>query len=306
MNSEIREFFNYQLDSWQLAQNNYNYLEKVEQRSIMFGEFPIRLQWNPGRIKSTAANVDTKSIAERACFLCRENRPDEQIIDEVIVPGYDFLVNPYPIFPIHFTVSYREHIHQDNIDLIVMAKFAIQNPELVVFYNGSKSGASAPDHLHFQAGNKEFLPLTDYVGYDIQRVDSQFFPLVVRRYEDLPMKFLHISISTYDEEEISEVLDKVNKLCPDSSMRNILMFVKKSDLLEVLLFPRKSHRPSCYFETGGRQILVSPGAVDMAGVIILPREEDFDKLTVSQIEEIYSQVGYSDEELKELSNNLNC
>lgn len=305
MVDEIREFFNYQLDSWQLARNNYDSLINVEQRSIMFGKFPLRLQWNPGRIRSTAANVDTKSIKERDCFLCRENRPEEQITNEVMVAGYDFLVNPYPIFPIHFTISYREHTHQDNIDLSVMAKFAIQYPELVVFYNGSKSGASAPDHLHFQAGNKDVLPLTDYVGYDIQRVDIRFFPLVVRRYKELPMKFLHITMSTLDEDKIPEVLDKVNKLCPDRSMRNILMFVKKPDLLEILLFPRKSHRPSCYFETGGNQILVSPGAVDMAGVIILPREEDFDKLTESHIEEIYAQVGYSDEELIELATRLN-
>lgn len=305
MNNAIHDFFNYQLDCWQLAQSNYDSLRFVEQRTVFIGDFPVRLQWNPGRIKSTGAKVDAKSIAERACFLCRENRPDEQIIEEDIVPDYDFLVNPFPIFSKHFTISHREHCHQDNVDLMTMAKFAIEYPELVVFYNGSKSGASAPDHLHFQAGNKDFIALTNYIDYDIKRIDTQFFPLMVRRYEELPMKFLHITIPTLNDDEMSEMLVKVDKLCDDPAMRNILMFVNKQDYLEILLFPRKSHRPACYYENGENQILVSPGAVDMAGVLILPREEDFDKLSDLQIVQIYSEVGYSDKELRKLSNNLN-
>lgn len=296
------EFFEYQLDCWPLAQKNFDALNRVEERDLMIGTFPIRLQWNPTRVRSTGAKVDDKSIKDRTCFLCRENRPEEQYYDDNVVEGYDFLVNPYPIFPRHFTISRREHIHQDCADLMSMAYFAIKNPDLVVFYNASKSGASAPDHLHFQAGNKDFLPLCNYVGYDSKRVRPEFFPLVVRVYPELPMKFLHITITIEDEGRLRSLLDDVDRLCFDKSMRNVLMFTKKDGLLEVLVLPRKKHRPDCYYADGESNIMVSPGAVDMAGVIILPREKDFDKLTSEDINAIYKEVGVSDTELLQLAN----
>lgn len=185
-----------------------------------------------------------------------------------------------------------------------MAEFAIEHPELVAFYNGSKSGASAPDHLHFQAGNKEFLPLCDYIDYSTARIDVDFFPLVVRTYHELPMKFLHITLQCDDDEALQARLDTIDALCADKAMRNIFMLVKKEGFLEVLLFPRISHRPSCYFLTGENQMLVSPGAVDMAGVIILPREEDFDKITKEDVVKIYSEVGFDDNQLHELSQRI--
>ena len=304
MDNLIEQFFYDQIDSWPLARENYDQLRAVEQRTIMFGEFPVVLQWNPARIRSTAAKVDSASISQRPCFLCRDNRPDEQIVDESLVPDYDFLVNPFPIFPFHYTISCREHCHQDNINLRTMAEFAIEHPELVAFYNGSKSGASAPDHLHFQAGNKEFLPLCDYIDYSTARIDVDFFPLVVRTYHELPMKFLHITLQCDDDEALQARLDTIDALCADKAMRNIFMLVKKEGFLEVLLFPRISHRPSCYFLTGENQMLVSPGAVDMAGVIILPREEDFDKITKEDVVKIYSEVGFDDNQLHELSQRI--
>ena len=304
MDYRIKDFFYDQLDSWSLAQTNYKQLSAVEQRIIMFGNFPIILQWNPARIRSTVAKVDSTSISERPCFLCRENRPEEQMIDESLLPGYDFLVNPYPIFPYHFTISCREHCHQDKVNLLLMAEFAIEHPDLAIFYNGSKSGASAPDHLHFQAGNKDFLPLCDYIDYSTGRIVTDFFPLVVRTYSELPMKFLHITLQCDDKKTLQSRFDSIDALCSDKAMRNIFMFVNKDGFLEVLLFPRISHRPSCYFQTGDNQMLVSPGAVDMAGVIILPREEDFDKITKNDIVKIYSEVGLNDSQLHQLSQNL--
>ena len=304
MDNLIEQFFYDQIDSWPLARENYDQLRAVEQRTIMFGEFPVVLQWNPARIRSTAAKVDSASISQRPCFLCRDNRPDEQIVDESLVPDYDFLVNPFPIFPFHYTISCREHCHQDNLNLRTMAEFAIEHPELVAFYNGSKSGASAPDHLHFQAGNKEFLPLCDYIDYSTARIDVDFFPLVVRTYQELPMKFLHITLQCDDGEALQARLDTIDALCADKAMRNIFMLVKKEGFLEVLLFPRISHRPSCYFLTGENQMLVSPGAVDMAGVIILPREEDFDKITKEDVVKIYSEVGFDDNQLHKLSQRI--
>lgn len=301
----IADFFNHQLDCWKLASDNFEALRKVETRTFMFGDFPLIVQWNPARKRSTGAKVDSKSISERTCFLCREHRPEEQYYDDSIVKGYDFLVNPYPIFDHHFTISSIAHRHQDEIDFRQMADFAINHPELVTFYNGSASGASAPDHLHFQAGNKDFLPICNYVNHDIDRVDSRFFPYVVRRYPELPMKFIHMTIPTSDIDRYDDCCRLINQLCEKPSMRNIVMFTNNSEHLEVLIFPRKSHRPSCYFATGEQHIMVSPGAVDMAGVMILPQEEDFDKITKEDIIKIYSEVSLSDSEINTIYDNLN-
>lgn len=304
MASSVDSFFDSQLSVWRDARDRYEALEHVMQREIFFGDFPVRLQCNPSRIVSTGAKVDAASISKRPCFLCRCNRPAEQMIDSAMVEGYDFLVNPFPIFKHHFTISCVDHRHQDEVDLTTIALFAESNPDMVAFYNGSASGASAPDHLHFQAGNIDFLPLCRYVADHIGECDERFSDIKVYRYPELPMKFIRFSLSTTDEQSLREVLTRIDALSTDRSMRNILMFSIEPGSVEVLLFPRRNHRPSCYYAQDESQRMISPGAVDMAGVLILPRIDDYDTLTADEISKVYAEVGVDDSELKSMIDRL--
>lgn len=292
---EMRTFFKSELSRWHQARENYEGLEKVERREIDGFLFPVRLEWNPSRERSTTAKVDSVSIAERKCFLCSSNRPQEQgRFDINGCHDYDVLVNPFPIFPIHFTIASKRHIHQDEIDLGVMADFALQNDEMVVFYNASRSGASAPDHLHYQAGNKDYLPICDYVEHMSEGEG-------ITLYKSSPMKFLHIakSVDKFDDFSI------INRLgggeigeCGDISMRNVLMWRGSNSLLNIIVIPRKAHRPKCYYAEGEGQMSVSPGAVDMAGVIILPRRKDFERISREDVRQVYTETGYTSAEIE--------
>ena len=282
--SNILDFFYHQLQSWELARNNYQNLEKVEEKTFFFNNFPIKLQYNPTRIRSTAAKVDAASIAKRKCFLCRENRPAEQIIFDNL-HDYDILVNPYPIFNLHFTISHKTHIHQDNISISAMMDFAVKHNNLVVFYNASKSGASAPDHLHFQAGNKDFLPICEYIDYQQWDFDIDKNDFKIRVSDTTPMPFYHLQF----KHDCPEIDYHIDSLTNDKQFRNFLIWAK-DNIFNLLLFPRVKHRPDCFYATDDSQITVSPGAVDMAGVLILPHKEDFDKITKPDILRIYNEV----------------
>lgn len=291
--SDIHAFFVDQLSHWSLAKKNFNNLRFVVEKTICIGEFPIKLQFNPERIRSTAANVDSNSISQRKCFLCQNNRPQEQmILDEIV--DYDVLVNPYPIFKHHFTICHSEHIHQDCINFREMVRFAEMHKDLVVFYNASKSGASAPDHLHFQAGDKDALPICEYIDKGEWTFNIDKHDLKIRVDDSLPMPFFHIRCSC----KLSNINRIIDSLTFEKSYRNVMMWSTDS-MIEILIFPRSKHRPDCYFAKDEKQIMVSPGAVDMAGCLILPRKEDFDKMDKQIIESIYNEVSVNSVEMKE-------
>ena len=65
-------------------------------------------QFNPARLVSTGAKIDKATLAKRPCFLCEKNRPSEQIVLS-FGEGFDILVNPFPILPVHFTIPSRHH-----------------------------------------------------------------------------------------------------------------------------------------------------------------------------------------------------
>lgn len=297
----MRTFFKSEISRWHQARENYEDLKKVERREVDGFLFPVRLEWNPSRERSTTAKVDSASIAERKCFLCSSNRPEEQGRCDIIGShDYDVLVNPFPIFPIHFTIASKKHIHQDEIDLGVMVDFAMQNDELVVFYNASRSGASAPDHLHYQAGNKDYLPICDYVEH-VSEGEG------ITLYKGSPMKFLHIVKSVDKFGDFSEINrlggGEIGKL-GDISMRNILMWRGGNSLLNIIVIPRKAHRPKCYYADGEGEMLVSPGAVDMAGVIILPRRQDFERISREDVLQVYLETGYTAAEIDHWVNEM--
>ncbi len=160
LDQQLKLLFAEQTTNWAQAQKSYSDLAGVQPKSFSFGNFDVKVQFNPARIVSSGAKVDAKTIAERKCFLCAANRPCEQ--KSIDFGDYEILVNPFPIFPEHFTIPRREHVDQQIkpyfADMLQLAKAMVN---YLVFYNGPKCGASAPDHMHFQAGTKDFLPLVN-------------------------------------------------------------------------------------------------------------------------------------------------
>lgn len=299
-------FFGKQLSRWPDVAARYASLARVRVRDVEVDGFAVRLQYNPARSLSATAKVDTASIQARPCFLCKCNRPSAQIVYEGF-SGFDTLVNPYPIFPHHFTIASKEHRHQDTADLTCMASMAMALPGFVVFYNGSCAGASAPDHLHFQAGDASFLPVCGLLEADpgaVMKVTSEF---TVHSPEGLPAHALHF-VSGGLSGEMSLWLDTIVPddaltASPRRGMRNLLMWRGTDGLLHTLMYPRLKHRPDCYaLPAGEGGLLVSPGAVDMAGVLITPREADFEAITRTDVRSIYSEVSYPYKESQRFTN----
>lgn len=282
---EPLQFFERQLSLWPEVAERYNQLREVQTRIVDVCGFPVVLQHNPARVRSTGAKVDAASIQHRPCFLCPQARPMEQLCEPA---GYDYqlLVNPFPIFPHHFTLPHLRHQPQDNLNLIEMGAIAASLPGMLTFFNGSKAGASAPDHLHLQAGDKEFLPIVKILEQNPGNLIMKTADEEIYECPDLPFHALHF-VSDKITERIATWLDT---LMPEHGLRNILIWKDASGRLHTLFLPRRAHRPSCYFAEDG--FMVSPGAVDMAGVLILPRREDFDRLTRADILKIYDEVSY--------------
>lgn len=302
----LESFYEKQAGLWPLVAENYGKLDFVEQRQVMCAGFPVLLQYNPGRIKSTAAKTDSKSIAARDCFLCREHRPKEQIVMDWN-EDFEILVNPYPIFKYHFTIASKIHKHQDDVDFSQMAALSSAFGNYVFFHNGSRSGASAPDHLHFQAIPQTSLAIIDLLNTEPGDLIFSGKGCDIFINNSLPMASIHICCRDYcdiADKWINNLLvkDSVSGVA-DRSMRNVLMW-KNADRLHIVMFPRLNHRPECYYADGDKQILVSPGAIDMAGVLILPRYEDMDKLDFGQILRIYDEVSYDFRSAEVLQNLL--
>lgn len=294
--ARLLEFHARQLSEWPAAAERYEALSRVQVREISVGGFPVRLQFNPARAVSTGAKVDAASIAARPCFLCAGNRPQEQKILDVY-EGIDTLVNPFPIFSRHFTLASRGHVHQDTVDFAEMGRIALTVPGLVVFYNGSMAGASAPDHLHLQAGEKEFLPVCGMLESDPGDLMKHTAGYRAFCPGELPMSAVHFVSRTIDK-ELTQWLDTLLPADEDSGLRqkglrNVLMWADDEGMLHTLFLPRRAHRPACYYkEEGEGRLMVSPGAVDMAGVLILPRQADFESITRSDIRRIYDEVSF--------------
>jgi hypothetical protein len=297
-----------QLSQWPLARKNYDDLKNVVRRKISDNAPDIYLQFNPNRILSSAAKVDAASIQARQCFLCPDNLPAQQLKVQ-IENAFQLLVNPYPIFNEHFTIPTLAHQPQRIKDSIgQMLDFSKIFSSLTLFYNGPKCGASAPDHLHFQAGNKGFLPIeADFESKRYCRSIINFPSITIWRWHN----YLR-PVFTFESNDKQLILNYFHKLhakfasiqpLEDEPMLNIISYYQ-SDTWIVHVFPRRKHRPQQFFETGVQQILLSPASVDMGGVIILPREEDYHKTSLADIKDIFEQVCVSDEEMDILQKSL--
>lgn len=297
--SSISRFFNRQLEVWTDARHRFRDLKHVETRQL---SDQLKLQWNPARIVSTGAKIDKKTLGERPCFLCDKNRPKEQMSKQ-IDEKFHLLVNPFPILPVHFTIPARKHQPQ----LIYknygeMHRFISLHSDLMVFYNGPKCGASAPDHLHFQAGTNGILPLqTNWQRLsrnltDIISLNDEEKISVVRDF--IVPAFVIISKSAESDEALFRRLYKAMPQRGDETepMMNIISWRKGEEFISVVI-PREKHRPEAYFVEGDAQFVVSPGALDMSGLIITPREEDFRKLTEEKALSLLQECGVSEEKM---------
>ena len=297
--SSISRFFNRQLEVWADARHRFRDLKHVETRQL---SDQLKLQWNPARIVSTGAKIDKKTLGERPCFLCDKNRPKEQMSKQ-IDEKFHLLVNPFPILPVHFTIPARKHQPQ----LIYknygeMHRFISLHSDLMVFYNGPKCGASAPDHLHFQAGTNGILPLqTNWQRLsrnltDIISLNDEEKISVVRDF--IVPAFVIISKSAESDEALFRRLYKAMPQRGDETepMMNIISWRKGEEFISVVI-PREKHRPEAYFAEGDAQFVVSPGALDMSGLIITPREEDFRKLTEEKALSLLQECGVSEEKM---------
>ena len=283
------EYIDSQLESWPLARENYQALGKTERRSIRLGDLTVGIQHNPARIVSTGAKTDSASISARPCFLCKENRPPQQTgID--IADGWELLLNPFPIFPTHFTIVSKSHCPQKGfpLDMVTMAEKLRGH---TVFFNGSRAGASCPDHLHCQAVKTHELPLMRLIEKS-HNVGNGNIATSGHLHLDVPFPFISV-IVTPDLEGMSTLAgieDTIGKKYIEEGRVNAFVWIDECGLLRICAIPRRMHRPSCYGREES-QHLISPGCIDMAGVIIAPLKKDYDTLTEEDVREIYRECG---------------
>ena len=314
--SPLQRFFNRQLDKWEAARQRYHDLRAVKTRELAVGASSIQVQWNPARIVSTGAKMDQHTLQERPCFLCEHNRPHEQF-KKAVNGQWELLVNPYPILPQHFTIPTVKHQPQRILEAYgEIHKLLEEYPELMVLYNGPLCGASAPDHAHLQAGSSGLVPLQ----LSWQRLSRSLTKIVslnddedISLIDDYPCTALLIrSRSQYGDEQLFrrlyDALPVPEAVVADMQsggepMMNIVAWRRDDEFLSVV-FPRAKHRPDCYYKQGDEQFVISPGALDMAGLIITPRQEDFERLTPEIALGIFDEVTLKGDALKAVIEHL--
>ena len=283
--------------SWPLLGDNWEKLSGARLKHFDFDGFTIHVQCNPKRIVSSAAKVDKVSIENRACFLCQENRPPEEK-NVWFGEEYEILCNPFPIFREHFTIAKAEHTPQViETEFAAFLELSRALPDLAVFYNAPNCGASAPDHMHFQAGNRGFMPIEKELEslkqkYGVLLLESDKSRVTAVN-DGLRRFYVLESASRETLEEIGALAFRFLRELQhgEEPMINMLSYYDQG--WQVLLFPRDKHRPWQYFEEGEKNILLSPASVDMGGTLITPLEKDYEKITREDIEDIFSQVSFS-------------
>ncbi|MDI6403124.1 DUF4922 domain-containing protein, partial [Balneolaceae bacterium ANBcel3] len=310
----VRVLLMHQYENWPMLREGIQQLDRVSSRWFKELSFSFRLQHNPGRMKSTTADVSKKGMASRTCFLCPRSLPPEQ--KGLHAGDFILLANPFPIFRNHLTIAHIEHRPQQMAPSLEAGLYLARalGERYALFYNGPECGASAPDHMHFQAGESTFLPINSERsalkaafgqrlfhgdGLDIWSVAEGFRTMVW--------------VEGHDGERILKALSRIDKAYRNVSgvawesgkepMLN-LMIRHGTTGWEVSLFLRKKHRPERYFSEGEEKVLFSPGAVDMAGTCILPRAEDYQRLTSKELKAFFQEVSLPETEFRLLSESI--
>jgi len=306
LQEQVYALFREQLHEWDLARLNYLGLEKVRKRSLEpadKGRFLV--QYNPGRIISATARVDKASISKRPCFLCQDSLPPQQKWVQYTTE-YLVLVNPYPIFPVHFTISHLQHTDQLIQGKITdMLLLAMELDDFVVLYNGPQCGASAPDHFHFQAGSKGFLPIENETRAGIPVLLRDGCELHTMEHHGRRTLLLQGSSMTTLVRWAGSIFDMLHTMQADLTEPLLNLLATFSDgTWQLYIFPRKAHRPWQYHASGPEQVILSPGAVDLGGVLITPREEDYLVMEMPLMENIFKQVCIADQQWQQLTGKL--
>lgn len=306
--SSLKRYFDKQLAQWPFAAEKYVALENVLTRRLDCG---VTLQYNPARIVSAAAKVDSKAVGERPCFLCSTNRPSEQL-NKRALGNVDILVNPYPILPFHFTLALEKHTRQEFLpmlgDMLLIAK---RWEGMALFYNGPKCGASAPDHSHLQAVRGADVPLLGEQWQD--RIAAGAYPLyasagnMIHRVVTYLMPLFVVEAADCDA--AMALVDRVIAAMPVKKgeyepRMNVMAVYKRKKGYTLYLFPRAEHRPSCYYADGAEQCLVSPGFLDVAGFVVTVREGDYNSLNDEKIMRIFAEVGIDDDTAEKIENKI--
>jgi ribosomal protein S18 acetylase RimI-like enzyme len=289
------ELLSEQKKTWQDLREGYESLRNVRERDLSCAGFSVRLQYNPGRIKSSLADVGERKAHERRCFLCLDRLPESQ--KGIFYRGeYLILCNPMPVFPSHLIVSHLDHRLQaivEPIDLFLrlMGDFG---PDWTILYNGPKCGASAPDHLHFHASPSGQMPIEKEMRRENGvSLTKQVGGVLLYRLRDLGREVI--------------LLEGDDPMAVGSAFRMFLNTLKKVLLIEeepmvniaglqkegrwrLVIFPRRKHRPEAFFREGDARVLVSPGVIDMGGLLITPVKKDFERLDEAEVENIYREV----------------
>ncbi len=308
LSEKARALVEQQKATWETAATNYKSLTGTDTRHFSFGHFSITCQHNPGRIRSSAADTSASTILSRPCFLCETNRPSVQ---KGISWGDRFIIlaNPYPIFSVHLTIPSCLHQPQQiegNMETMLLLSRDLE--DFTLFYNGPRCGASAPDHFHFQACPRDVLPvekeleelsakdghmLVHNSELDILSVCSDFRRFILFRSETpgLLVKWTDLTINLLRKEGEEE------------PMLNLLSFYR-NQRWNLLLFPRAKQRSSHYYDSGPRQLLISPAAVELGGLVILPRIEDFLKITPKELAEVFEEVTIGADDFRRLTDKL--
>ncbi|MBQ6745471.1 MAG: DUF4922 domain-containing protein [Bacteroidaceae bacterium] len=287
----------------------------IRTKVLYVGGMAFHVQFNAARIRSSAAKTDAVSIAHRPCFLCKENRPPTQISKDW-KGKYEILENPFPIFPQHLTIPTYEHIPQllqgRYADMLALAK---EMPQFTVFFNGPRCGASAPDHMHFQAGSRLFMPIEqqwqERIGENLAVEGKARLHLMAND----PRNTLLMIADEADDAVIlfEKVMQALNAKTDSTAltdvssepMVNVLCYYENGQWF-TFIFPRTQHRPACYFAEGDDQMIISPASVDLGGVFITVREKDFERLDATKLEHILREVCWQDTEIETFKNELNA
>ncbi len=295
--------FDEQTAKWQLLKERYDKLNSVKIEEYAFKGFKIKTQYNPGRITSSSAKTDKASISMRDCFLCVNNLPKPQqgiLIDK----KYLLLCNPFPIFPKHFTISSVKHVEQRIIGNI---KFLLKlnkwfSEKFTIIYNSAACGASAPDHFHFQMGTKNFMPIEDEF-HQLKNEFGKFIldneELCISSVDDGLRKFLLIE-SQNDKNIIKSfkifysIYEKLSELQTEPHL-NIISKYNPEFGWSMIIFLREKHRPDLFYNNDNERFLISPAAVDLGGLLIVPRKKDFIRMNGKVISKIFREVSLNNQ-----------
>lgn len=287
-----------QINEWDKLDDGYKNLSSLKTKSFWFDSYKVKIQYNAGRIYSTSAKVDIDSIKNRSCFLCGKNLPEEQKGIKLL-ENYLLLCNPYPVFPEHFTIVTENHkpqeISSSFSDFVLLSK--LLSDKYTVVYNGPQCGASAPDHLHFQAGTKYFMPIEN----DFHSIKNEFGDtvlnnekLTITATDDGHRKF--ISLESNDDKILLKAFNNFYDIYSELNgnngepMMNLICNFDEEYGWRVIIFLRSKHRPSHYYLEGENQIMLSPAAIDLGGICIVPLEKDFNKIDKELLKSIFNEV----------------